>query len=389
MMKTLIELYDDRPFENILATEVFLPETTIFLAMPEIAGDPEAHHKLTDYFAFRQVKTDIRFAGCDMYDPADITRALQQISEEYEDCAIDITGGTDAALFAAGIFCHDNDMPVFTYSRRKDRFFDIINAPFAENHPNTVVYTVSDFLLMAGGHVYKGRVDNRILSQYMDIIDPFFDIFMKHRRKWVSFITYMQLLSQTGPDDPIPLDVTGNISFSKKNKTYYANIDILENLEKCGMISRFSYNASTVSFVFRDHQCRAWLRDVGSVLELYTYKACLDTGYFSDVHTSVVVDWKGKSDVSNEIDVMAVRNVIPYFISCKASDVHTEALNELAILRDRFGGKMAKAVIVTAEKMNVANRHRAFELDIDVIDQQILEEGKIREALISIASDSE
>ena len=36
-MKTLIELYDERPLENILATEVFRPERTVFLAPPEIA----------------------------------------------------------------------------------------------------------------------------------------------------------------------------------------------------------------------------------------------------------------------------------------------------------------------------------------------------------------
>ena len=30
-MKTLIELYDERPIENILATEVFRPERTVFL----------------------------------------------------------------------------------------------------------------------------------------------------------------------------------------------------------------------------------------------------------------------------------------------------------------------------------------------------------------------
>ena len=30
-MKTLIELYDERPIENVLGTEVFRPERTVFL----------------------------------------------------------------------------------------------------------------------------------------------------------------------------------------------------------------------------------------------------------------------------------------------------------------------------------------------------------------------
>ena len=30
-MKTIIELYDERPFENVLAVDVFRPEHVVFL----------------------------------------------------------------------------------------------------------------------------------------------------------------------------------------------------------------------------------------------------------------------------------------------------------------------------------------------------------------------
>ncbi|MEI3427884.1 MAG: hypothetical protein V8Q82_01320 [Christensenellales bacterium] len=62
----------------------------------------------------------------------------------------------------------------------------------------------------------------------------------------------------------------------------------------------------------------------------------------------------------------------PIFISCKTCDVKTEALNELAILRDRFGGQIARAAIVTAERGRAPMRHRAMELGIDVIDLEDL-----------------
>ena len=54
----------------------------------------------------------------------------------------------------------------------------------------------------------------------------------------------------------------------------------------------------------------------------------------------------------------------------------TEALNELAILRDRFGGKVAKAAIVTAERGGAAMRNRASELNIAVIDLNDLTVGR-------------
>ena len=45
-MKTLIELYDERPLENVLSTEVFRPERTVFLCPPEVAADLPLQNKL-------------------------------------------------------------------------------------------------------------------------------------------------------------------------------------------------------------------------------------------------------------------------------------------------------------------------------------------------------
>ena len=49
-MNTLIELYDERPVENVLATEVFKPERTVFLCPDDIAHDKKTHERLKTYF---------------------------------------------------------------------------------------------------------------------------------------------------------------------------------------------------------------------------------------------------------------------------------------------------------------------------------------------------
>jgi hypothetical protein len=99
-----------------------------------------------------------------------------------------------------------------------------------------------------------------------------------------------------------------------------------------------------------------------------------------------VVYWEGydnkqENAVSNELDVMCAKGVVPVFISCKTGAVQTEALNELAILRDRFGSNMAKAAIVTAERGGGAMRNRASELGISVIDLNDLSAGRIVQRL--------
>ena len=240
---------------------------------------------------------------------------------------------------------------------------------------------------MAGGSVREGRVDNAILSRYIQDFDPFFRVYLDHRRDWTKIVTYIQRVSPGGQDGSYSLLASGaRVVKGERGSRIEAPERALSALADIGFISELRVEDERVSFRFRDAQIRAWLRDVGSVLETYVYKACLDTGIFDDVRTSVVVDWEGESKgnaVSNELDVMCSRGVVPLFISCKTCDVKTEALNELAVLRDRFGGQMAKAAIVTAERGNARMRSRAAELNIRVIDLSDLAADRLQKRLLA------
>jgi len=385
-MNTLIELYDDRAIENILAPDMFRPQRIIYLCPGEIAQDRSRQEKLKDFFKRRGWEPELIFMEASLFKADRILRQLLTIGEKYRDCALDVTGGSDAALFAAGMFTAQTGVPAFTYSRKKNRFYDISGAAFADNLLCDLAYSVEDFFLMAGGTLLPGRVDNAVLSKYLGDFDPFFDCFLQFRRDWTDIISYIQRVSPSEYGQIPPLSIQGKYTVKgdhgSKNS---ANEAALQELERIDFIRDLKIvRGESVSFRFRDLNTRAWLRDVGSVLELYTYKACIDTGIFNDVISSAVVRWDdvlGHGSVSNEIDVMAARGVIPLFISCKACDIKTEALNELAILRDRFGGKGAKAAIVTTEPCNAAARHRAAQLGIAVIDLEELKGAQIVQRL--------
>lgn len=387
-MKTLIELYDERPIENVLASEVFRPERAVFLCPADIAHDKVTQEKLRQYFAHRNLNTELVFLESSLYNSGKIEKQLRNVMDTYPDCVLDITGGTDAALYAGGQFGCKTDIPVFTYSRRRNRFFDIHNAAFADELECTVQHKVEDCFMMAGGALRGGRVDNDILSEYIDVIDPFFRLYMRHRRDWTHIVGYIQRASQTDRELPPTLHVDAPYTVKGEHGSRLdAPERALLDLEKLGFIKHVSISADGVTFDFKDFQIRTWLRDIGSVLELYVYKCCLDAGIFNDVRTSAVVDWEGdhRSDnVTNEIDVMAMRGIIPAFISCKTCDISTEALNELAILRDRFGGEAAKAAIVSAQPCRSITRHRAAELHIDVIELDDLRENMTMELIKSM-----
>ena len=385
-MDTLIELYDERAIENILAPDMFRPQRIIYLCPGEFAQDRHRQEKLKAFFQRRGWEPELIFMEASLFKADRILRQLTAIGKKYPNCALDVTGGSDAALFAAGMFAAQTGAPAFTYSRKKNRFYDISGAAFADNLDCTLTYSVEEFFLMAGGTLLPGRVDNAILSKYLDGFDPFFELFLRFRRDWTDIISYIQRVSPAEYGKTPPLSIEGRYTVKgergAKNSANEAALKAFEQIELIRDLTIIS--GESVSFRFRDANTRAWLRDVGSVLELYAYKACIDSAIFSDVISSAVVRWDevlGHGSVSNEIDVMAARGVVPLFLSCKTSDIKTEALNELAILRDRFGGKGAKAAIVTTEPCNAAARHRAAQLGIAVIDLEELKDGQLVQRL--------
>ena len=369
-MKTLIELYDSLPINNVLGTEMFRPQETIYICPPEIEKDRNLRRALKRYFEHRQCPVKLTFIPVSMVDAVKVERVLREVLGARSDCAIDISGGTDASLFAAG--AASGDSAVFTYSRKKNTFFEIKNAPFARSLACTVRLDAESCLLMAGGTLLKGRADNSALRDRLPDIDRLFRVYTDHRRIWNRQISYIQKISSS---EPGALDAAGRLTEKAGNKHVTADEGFLRDLAAAGLIEDLRLNGDLVSFRFPDEVVRFWLRDIGAVLELQVYRACVAADCFDDVVLSAVVNWEGgdsqRDSVTNEVDVMAVRGIRPVFISCKTNEIRTEALNELAILRDRFGGRNSRAIIVTsaiATRSRAPMRLRAAELGIEVIE---------------------
>ena len=384
-MKTLIELYDERPIENVLGTEMFHPEETILICPPEVDADSALKKSLENYFRYRGCPVKLTFVPVSLLDAEKVGKRLRQVLDTHEDCAIDIAGGTEAALFAAGAV--SGDLPVYTYSRRKNTFFEIRNAPFARDLPCTIRLDAKSCFLMAGGTLLPGREDNEKLKGMLPQIDRLFEIFTGYRHVWNRQISYIQKISSS---ESGVLTADGNLTEKADHGSVTADTGLLSALEKAGLILDLTCSSDHVHFRFPDTMVRFWLRDIGSVLELQVYRACLEAGCFDDVVLSAVVNWEGGSSqrdgVTNEIDVMAVQGIQPVFISCKTSEIKTEALNELAILRDRFGGKGSRAIIATSSSggsSRIPMRRRAAELEIEVLEWEDLQLENLIPALKS------
>ena len=369
-MKTLIELYDPSPIRNVLSAVMFRPEEMVLLCPSGSAEDAELKRSLSDFFAYVDCPVKLTFVSVSMLDADKIERVLREIMNSRQDCAIDISGGTDAALFATGVV--SGEASVFTYSVRKNSFFEIKNASFARSLPCDVRLDVAACLMMAGGTLLPGRVDNNVLMSMTDRIDSLFAVYGKFRRKWNWQISYIQQISSA---ESGVLTAEGPLTVHAGSKTVDADPALFDALADAGLITDLEYSSDSMRFRFPDETVRFWLRDIGAVLELQVFRACKAAECFDDVVLSAVVNWQGgqirEDSVTNEIDVMAVQGIQPVFISCKTSEVHTEALNELAILRGRFGGKFSRAILATSgtvTKSRAPARNRAAQLGIELIE---------------------
>ena len=369
-MKTLIELYDQAPIENVLSTLMFRPEETILICPPEQAENREFKQSMRAFFSYMKCPVRLTFVPVSLLDALSTEKVLRQILESRSDCAIDIAGGTDASLFAAGA-C-SGDTPVFTYSRKKNSFYEIKNAPFARSLSCNVRMDVAACLMMAGGTLLPGREDNAGLTARFDEIDRLFKVYSRFRRIWNPQVSYIQRVSSS---EPCVLEAEGPLEAKSGGRKLEADPALFRMLEEERLITGLQIDAEQIRFRFPDETVRFWLRDVGAVLELQVFRACCEAGCFDDVVLSAVVNWQGgrlqHDSVSNEIDVMAVQGIQPVFISCKTCEVHTEALNELAVLRDRFGGRNARAILVTSgmgTKSRASARMRAAKLSIELIE---------------------
>lgn len=379
-MKTLIELYDPSPIRNVLSTVMFRPEEMILLCPPESVDLQELKRSLHTFFEHLKCQVKLTILPVSLLDAGKIERALREVLDSHPDCAIDISGGTDAALFATGAV--SGETSVFTYSAPKNTFYEIRNAPFARGLPCSVRLDVASCLMMVGGTLLPGRADNAPLLHMFDRIDHLFDIYSKFRREWNAQISYIQKISST---EPGALTAEGPLAVQAgNNKTVDANIGMFDSLAGAGLIEDLSLSQDRIRFRFADEKVRFWLRDIGSILELQVFRACHAAGCFDDVVLSAVVNWQDgalrRDSVFNEIDVMAVQGIQPVFISCKTCEISTDALNELAILRGRFGGKYSRAILATSAvttKYRAPMRSRAARLGIELIEWDDLSLDKL------------
>lgn len=404
----IIEFLCKTPIENIFGGVCFAPDEIVYFASekPEAFEKNELSH-IKDYMAKKGLD-NIRYSYVRVI-RGSINDAINKLEEVVgaSECVIDITGGDDMLIAAAGIVFerHQNVKlfrinPVNGYAQFIDKSvtqsldatkFTSANSPL--KNKIRIENTVEENIMLHGGAVapYMGAGAFVYTTDFERDLEIMWQLSTKGPRGYVHKRSAPQTWNR------FTQTVSGIERMSGKEqleifKKYKVRI-YLEELRRLGLVSYTERKDGTLqNFKFKNAQVRACINKAGNLLEQKVYLACrkyLGCG-LCDVKTGVTILWSpdrytaqyynknNRQSTENEIDVMAMRGIRPIFISCKNGKFDSEELYKLSSVADRFGIKYAKKILVATDLENVLDRRtieylkaRAREMNIALIDDAL------------------
>ncbi len=399
-MKVLIELFDTEQIFNYIATLVFKPDKVYFMGDGEIMG-ANCRRKAEKLARMKNLNTKFLYK---FVNPDNFPLLRSKIAEIIEDekklgneCVIDVTGGRDLALVAAG-YLMSLGAEIIRYDPQNKVFRNLSNG---ETSPAEIKLSCEEVITVAGGTVYSNTHNLSFSDKEWDIIKNIMTVYFEKRDVWTKFVKYLQRISKKeGEKVGDRLWIEAPATFNADGKNFSANSEIMAELEKTGAISDFYFSRkdNKVEFRYKSSEIANLLVNEGVWLELIIYSTVKNSDMFTDSDTGVKFIWdipdsgNSLSDLlsdntpRNEVDVMAVNGIKPIFISCKTRAPINEDLNELYAIREHFGGELACAVLATTKHVENESPiyERARAMGIEIIHEHDLDFGTAKNKLTKL-----
>ncbi len=389
---TVIEFFSKNSIDNFTSCLFCEAERICFV------GDNRKHMEkyidiYNDILLQRGIKKELTAVTCTKYDLDKITALYRNILKTDSEFIFDLAGGNELYLIAIGIIYQQNLLlPSQKQKNIKLQKFNIRTGTLKkfENESATadpeISLSVEENVRIYGGNVIKKGAGEIVVSdEFINDFGVMIDYVIHHRTSWNSQTGF--IAQGEGNDfDNDNLTASYSLKSIRFNRQFNerSHIKFLNFLENKGIIREFYQNGSDIHFKFKNVQSKKCLVTSGLVLELYIYltaKALRNKNgknVFTDAATGVVIDWdnmrpcKNGPTVTNEIDVLLMKEACPVFISCKNGTVGTEELFKLRAVTNEFGGEYAKAVLICPDlanghRENLEKIARATELRIEII----------------------
>lgn len=378
-----IEFLDTEPMENVITALHYNIDKTIFIGFHDVV---EAYKKRTQFFLNKYCGVElIEFVEVPENDLQAILDAISAQVENEKKAGntvfFDITGGEGLILMAFGMLAKDYDLPIHQFDVEIDEMKEFklgdtkTISQYNIKREHKVKLTLDSYIRMWGAQINRKPEDNRDKlpiqdKNFMEIIEKCWNVLCKYNSTdWNKFTTCMgHELKAEGLD----VDVTVKVDAMYKWDTF---IEFLKELQQAGAIYGYHVdsvpNGERVVFHYPSWDMKRTILKSGNLFELHVYQEKKKKEGSLDCDMGVKIDWDGNVNaggVYNEIDVLGLKGNILTFVSCKGGNMDgnasLEPMYQIDVIASRFGGKYARKVLATREKIKGVYAERADEMRI-------------------------
>ena len=359
MIDILISQVDEHNESNILATKELNPETIYFIK------DKSCNNKadtLKKYYEknFKNIK--LNFFDIKEGDNTALEKLIKNI--ENKNIIVNLTGGKRINSLILLNLCLKNNLKSLYIDIKekilyefKDNAISILNKAFED-------LEIDDIVKASGGMIVEDAsqlCNKKDLIFFSEQISKNISLWHEHKQK-----LYDSTIFEHDSYNQQRIYIHTNNLSKEENKLL--NL-ILDNLVKMKEITlRNTTDKITIDFL--NNYLKAFIFKSGTWLEIETNKLINKIDEIDESKNGVMFLWNDSNEiVRNEVDVVAVKDSVPIFISCKDSDKYNEmALNELNVYAEKLGGDNSyKILVATKAPIKSPVKIRAKEMGINII----------------------
>ena len=370
MINILISQVDEHNESNILATKEFNPEM-VYLIKDKLYQDKADTLKMYYEKNFKNVK--LEFLDIEEGNKKALEKIIDNVKEK--NIIVNLTGGKRINSLILLDLCIKEKLTAV--------YIDIKKQIMYEFKDNIEIYEktfedleIDDIVKASGGKIVE---DSSELCNKKDLI-YFAEQISNNLGLWHKYKQQLYESSIFEHDSNEPQRIYIHIQ-TLENEEINLLDKILSKLKEMNEIS-YRKEKDKITVNFNNGYIKAFIFKSGTWLEIEINKLINSIEEVDEAKNGVMFLWDDENQaVRNELDVVAVKDSVPIFISCKDSDKYNEmALNELNVYAEKFGGENSyKILVATKEPIKSPVRTRAKEMDIHLIIFDGNEEKFIKE----------
>ncbi len=386
-MNVDIEFYSEEPLENVITCLNYNIDRVIFIGFQDMMTE-SSKESVEEVLEEVAGIVDIRYLTVSRNDLDDIIckmdKAVHNEIQMGNSCYLDITGGEELVLVAAGIIAERYKCPMHRININSNILheFNMFNSrdTIRTKRKENCHLNIEQFVKLHQGSInYRAQKDYKICINSAESsvhIKRIWKVFKKFQSKWNGYANIIKYKTNTNSLKVVLLhsEIQSIMSKCKNINSILEFMEFLKSIQKIKVISNLHNLNKRITFKFNSDFFKKIICDPGSILEMYTYITAHESGIYDDCSIGVHLDWdmlnKGQEEkgVLNEIDLLLIKDNLPLFISCKCGAVDHNALYELETVAKKFGGKYADKLIVSSLELGERTYARAQAMGINVVE---------------------